>query len=85
MSANAGKNSEERMDVTEAKQEPVEDVKMEDGDHAEDEMEAEEGGNLFLADVILQESSMMFGGVEGSNRFKNCCKLVLLASAQCIL
>ncbi|VDM81305.1 unnamed protein product [Strongylus vulgaris] len=46
MSANAGKNSEERMDVTEAKQEPVEDVKMEDGDHAEDEMEAEEGGNL---------------------------------------
>ncbi|VDM82914.1 unnamed protein product [Strongylus vulgaris] len=99
MSADAGKNNEERMDVTEAKQEPVEDVKMEDGDHAEDEMEAEEGVLAYLpltfsqqqtvesslADAILQRSSMMFGGVEGSNRFKDCWKLVLVASAQRIL
>ncbi|VDK48047.1 unnamed protein product [Cylicostephanus goldi] len=44
MSAEAGnKVEEEQMDVTEAKPEPAEDVKMENEEHAEDEMEADEG------------------------------------------
>ncbi|KHJ92260.1 protein, SNF2 family [Oesophagostomum dentatum] len=43
MSAEPSVSGEEKMDVTEGKPEPVEDVKMENEEHAEDEMEADEG------------------------------------------